>query len=220
MALATLSVLKDYLGVDGSAEDAYLTLLLAGVDAAFKAQVGWQLERATYTEYHSGAGTPWLLLNEVPALSVSSVWLDDGGYDGQGEDAFAAGTLLAAGKDYYLELDGSGAAYSASGLLIRSNGVWPGMWSRRTGTLSSGYVRNQGNVKVVYDGGYDPVPADVVLAVLQACAYMRQGRKGGLLLQSERLGNYSYALAAGTDALHQVGGSERIIARYKRADIR
>ncbi len=57
-----------------------------------------------------------------------------------------------------------------------------------------------GELTVIYTGGYDPVPADINLAIaLSAGAMLQSIETGGQVIASERLGDWSasYASAAG-----------------------
>ena len=135
-----------------------------------------------------------------------AVWLDGGGYYGDGVGAFSAGTLLVPGRDYVLKRDKG--AIGESGLLVRLAGgivngdvwsyPWPGL-GRGTLTASAPPVWPQGlgNVKVQYTAGYSPVPADLIDATNQVAAWIKRCGPQGGPLTAETIGRYSYQIGAG-----------------------
>lgn len=222
MQLVTISDVKKYLNITSTTEDQYLTILTAGVDAAFRRLVGWQVERLTYTDYYDGNWTTKIALNEVPVVSITSVYMDTNGYDGQGNNSpFAAATLLTEGVDYYLQLDRDSptmGTYSQSGLLVRCNGVWPGLWSRAWGDLATRKTMGQGNIKVTYVAGYKPVPDDIRLALCEACKMLRASRFAPGPISSEGLGEYNYSTSNYVlpQDLLRVGTMQSVVMTYRR----
>jgi hypothetical protein len=204
-----------------------LTQLLQGADRAIKSYCKQEFEQATYTEYHDGAGQPALVLRQGPVQSVTSVWMDSNGYYGQATGAFAANTLLIAGGDYALKIDDPGGTMSLSRLLRRIGGsggasILLGFW--KPGTLSQGragmvWPQGQGNVKVLYVGGYPTghIPYDLVQACINLVAWTKANvLRGGLPLQSENLGKYGYTVAMqGLGAAPELGTTRQLLATYR-----
>lgn len=80
-----------------------------------------------------------LKLPETPVRSITAVYEDRLAFGGQFPGAFASGTLLTQGIDYWLDYEYVG--FSQTGHLKRIVGAWPGI--ERT-------------VKVIYVAGYSP----------------------------------------------------------------
>lgn len=228
MALTDLSTFKSFLGITGTAQDTLLTLILAGADSAVKTYLGRDIEQTTYpgaaaygvgdSGYYSGDNARFLRLRQYPVQSVTSIYLDWDGHFGTGTDPFDSTTLLAAGTDYRLHLDGclpgSSTKVGYSGLVERINGIWPATSIRRIGELTGREVPQGGNIKVAYVAGYATVPSDLVLACCQIGARIRNTTSKGDMLQSESLGGYSYSLAAQA-AIAEIGTIAATLAKYK-----
>lgn len=211
--------LKAYLNVSTTTEDTYLAILQTGVEEAFKGLCDFRIEQNNYTEYYDGNNTTKIPLRQVPVISVASVYLDSQGYYGQGANAFPSTTLLTAGTDYYVQYDGFDGT-SMSGILVRINTIWPGMFQRKGGDLTASRVFGQGNIKVTYSAGYKIIPADVQQAIFEACKELRFRRRQYGPITGESLAEYSYTAALlPIDyrlALMKVGTMEQIIARYRK----
>lgn len=221
MSLITINDFKNYIGLDSTSEDEYLTILVSGVCDSFKRLVGWEVAQQTYTHYFDGNWSSEIALFETPVMSVTSVYLDNNGYDGQSASPFPASTLLTPGVDYYLKLDRS-LGGSASGLLVKIGNVWPGQWSRPRGDLTPRRVFSQGNIKVTYVAGYYPIPNDIRLALCEACKVLRASRTMPGPLQSEGLGEYNYNTAAVVppNSLLNIGDMRSIVQTYRRLRLR
>lgn len=177
------------------------------VEAAVKQYVKWPIEAPAddVTTYLDGKGymdvylRPW-------TTAVTAVYLDQGGYAGQGVTPFPASTLQTAGRDYYVVLDDErrGALIAQGGILrrIASPNVWafPSdmVWYRGQGGLAwrrgPYWPAGMGNIKVVYTYGFAPgnIPQDIKLAVVTAVGIARNSILRGGPLSSENLGDYSY----------------------------
>lgn len=198
MALTTLSNIKAMLNVTTTSQDAWLAALQAGAERNIKNYCKRDLEEATNTEYYSGSGQKVLVLRQTPVQSITSIYLDHYGNFGYSAGAFPASTLLTAGIDYELGLDGSDGStpVSLSGIVYRTNTVWPEVGRFYTpGKLTSTDGPNFGNVKVTYVSGYHVIPDDLQYAVTLLVSQMKNTVKfGGIPLESERIGDYSYRL--------------------------
>lgn len=168
----------------------------------------------SYTEFYNGTGTPDLFLRNRPVTAVSSVYLDNNAYSGQGTDPFPSTTLLTAGTDYMLDLQSSGMC--KSGRLIRLSGGWPALKVATAGRLVARTDIGRGNIKVTYTAGYTTIPDDLQSAVAMLVQVLRKTTKKGLPITSESLDYYSYQLASDSEATQQLGSMKQILASYKR----
>lgn len=204
MALAALSDVKAHLGLadDYTAEDtrltAWLNAAIAGITAACS---DWDFETTTRTEYYQPNGRI-LVLKKRPVQSITSVYEDHDARWGDGTSPYAAATLLTAGTDYALERDGSGllGEVSRSGNLRRIGKPWAQAVSpiayanTNYNNLVRAVVPAVGAVKVVYVSGYTTVPANVTTACCFEVDEMRlRAKRGGKIITSESLGEYSYS---------------------------
>lgn len=212
--LVTTADLKTYLGITTTTEDAYLDIVRAGAEEAFKGLVGWRIESATYTEYLNGTGSPIISVRQVPVNSLTSVNVDS-------NRAFDSTTALTIGDtataQCYLQQDRPGGG-SMSGIIVRRNAVWPrGLWLER-GNLTPLSMPGQGNVKVVYSGGYTSIPDDIKLAIYEACKLLRMQRTTVGPVQGESLGEYSYSSAdlMKLQAPFLQPSLNQIVVRYRR----
>jgi hypothetical protein len=225
MALATLDQFKLQIDVSDTDSDTLLQQLLDIAEKSVLNYVPTFMEQDEVTEYYDGNGQVDLPLRFKPVNldSTPEVWLDPNGFYGQGTDAFGTSSVQTLGSDFIIVPDGPGQ--SRSGLLRRLGlGFRVDSVGRPYGSLATRYRRSvwpigQGNIKVTYTAGYDPVPADVTGAVLQMAALMHRTRLyGGNFLPSERLGEYAYTLTSalqGNGALaDQVGSMQMLLRPY------
>lgn len=252
MAISSLALLRTILSIpDGTtSDDTRLRYLLDASDAAVKSYCKRDFELTTYpgtatggtgdSGYYSGNGQREIILRQYPVISITSVYLDAGGFYGQGSGAFAATTLLTSGTDYYLAHDGylNGASCSFSARLVRRSGTVSGSTvfppddsMQPMGSLSYPYRQpvwtpGEGNIKVSYTAGYaaSVMPGELVQAVNQLAAWMRNNTAlGGLPIQQESLGDYSYQLSQGAfgslNAHPDLGTTRQLLARFRRLTI-
>jgi len=191
--LTTLDNLKILNGIapTDTSQDAIYRLLIERCSARIEVFCRRIFAAANYTEYYAGNGDKLLPLNQRPINTVASVYVDEGGYWGQASGAFAAGTLLTAGTEYAIRLDGTNGT-GHSGMLYRIDGVWPKYDAYRPGTISSIPVLAPGNVKVTYNAGYATIPADVAMACEFLVANTKRSIKTGAPISSEGWEGYSY----------------------------
>lgn len=180
LTLTTLEEFKAHLGTTSDCEDERLSQLLEGVEAAVETYCGRKFAAAQATEYYDGHGRSLLDLRRRPVTAVASVHVDALGYYGQGPDAFADDTALVVGADFVLRR--TDASEGNGGLLMAIKRPWP---------------VGSGNIKVVYTAGYDPIPADLKLAVHMLGAATLEAAASGAIKGSETLGRYSYTLLSG-----------------------
>ena len=190
MALTTRENVRQHLAIGDTAStwDRAIDAVIPRIDAIIKQYCQQNLERKTYTEYHSGANQRHVVLRELPVVSITNLWEDSDGYFGKGTSPFASGDLLTHGTDYVLEFDDAdqfGSAMSRSGRVVRiQDRGWP-----------LGY----GNIKVSYTAGWDVLPHDIVeAATLVASEIVDSVRQASVTgsggseskIVEERLGDY------------------------------
>jgi hypothetical protein len=217
-----------------TSQDALLTQIQGGVEIAVAGYCKRTFEQTSYSEYYTGNNSPVLILNQYPVLAVGSVNVDlSTGNFGQTPGGFDSTTLLTAGTDYALQYDDSISA--RAGFLRRLGGTgnawgsWPGQLILPNGlpaegTLTGGrsgpsWLSVPGSIWVQYTAGYTAgtMPVDLMLAVDQVCAWVyRTGKWGGLLMDSEKLEDYSYSLATkAISAMPPIGSPRQILGRYR-----
>ena len=82
MAIASLSDLKGYIGVNDSSRDTELQIFLDAAEETVKAFLGYDPAETTYTdEHHYGAGYPWIYTDARPVTSVSSFTVNESDWD-------------------------------------------------------------------------------------------------------------------------------------------
>jgi hypothetical protein len=211
MALLTADEYRTYAGLtEAQAPDARYEALCEAAGAAVEAYCKRSFERATVTEYHTGDGTRYLKLRRRPVVSVTTVHYDRAANYGDTSGAFAADTLLEEGVDYALDPNDTG-------LLLRVHGTWAEARRRADPDyLARERQPTPGEIRVVYVGGYDPLPADVKLACAQLVTHTaRLAQYGGRVI-SERLGDWSYAFAPTLLAgPAELGSARQLLARYR-----
>ena len=208
------------LGAISDAEVPFCLQWIAAAEASVQRICGRKFYRqAGIVEYLDGTGTQTVLLKETPVSSITSVYLDSGGYYGQGTGAFASDTLLTAGEDYYLVIDDP-SGVSVSGRLNRIGRAWP---------LSLNYIGRilltpkpvpcPGCLKVTYTGGYSLIPADLKLALFQIIADRRGAALNGVGLSGESFEGYSWSGVSGDQEVMKIGSIMRVLNSYKRVPV-
>lgn len=200
--LLAVPQLKSLLGITGSQEDARLGSLLAAADSWVKSYCNRQFERRSYVEFLSGNNTQSLVLTHRPVKVITEVRLDDGGYYGQGDDAFDSLSILIEGQDYTLRLDNDESGWSESGVLHRINTVWPYRDRLRfSGRLTPEVGPQRGNVQITYTAGYlvtaspphpEALPQGICAAVAALVGHWRRSLAFGGPVVREKLGRWEY----------------------------
>lgn len=233
MALCELQEAKDFMSVTGDADDDTLELLIDLASEFIQTECGRRFAQATYTDYYSGNGTIHLILRHRPVRSVASIYLDNTGCFGQGDDSFPASTLLTAGTDYAINrddpvtIDGS-TPYSKSGLVnwlggsswfVRggnSYGTVPGLLS--PGIIRKGWPRGDGNIKVTYTAGWltADIPSDLKLGTMLLVQTLKsQTDNNRFQTTSEGLGPHSFSYGQLTYYAREVYGFAQIVRKYR-----
>lgn len=129
-------------------------------------------------EWFDPSDDQFILLDRRPVHRVSEIRYDSRGGYGQIPNTFGTETILAPGTDWYLQIDGRGPTEGSSdtGIVWRRGQTWGATQQWQRDFLLPAKERQQGAIKVVYDGGYklssDPkqnqIPGAVAGAVTQA----------------------------------------------------
>ena len=204
--LTTIAKLKLFLGVDTTVEtnDPLYLMLIDAAEEAIRGYLNRTLTQATYTEYFDGPGRPDLLLTHRPVQSITGIWVDPVGYYGQAS-GFGSSTALVAGVDF---------AVIRPEQSERSPGIVRMLSSLWDGSGIANWPRGQGNVKVTYVAGYNPVPLDVQVATHMLCAQMLSQQEKGVALKSETLGEYQYEVLSKADD-QNIATARRMLNRYR-----
>lgn len=190
------------------------------VVALIEEYLGRKLEQATYTEFYSGNGTPYLPLRHRPVQSITALYLDEAAGYGDAPGAFGPETLLTPGTDYALVRDQPDGS-SRSGLVARLGDAWPRPVVRSAGVIAPALGDGFGNIKVTYTAGYATPPPDLQLAVSLTLKHVWELGRRGALTQSESHpdAGYSFSLAVPTGYDIFPAHVKRILARYKNVAV-
>lgn len=153
-AWSTLVLVREHLQIAASdtSKDEQLKSLINRATLALERYCGReQLKSKTYTEYHDGDGDDYILTQERPIISVTSL------HDDPDRD-FTATTLLTENEDFIV--------YSKEGMIKKFE----------DGVFNIG----KQNIKLVYVAGYATIPDDAEMActILVAFWYNKSGSEG------------------------------------------
>lgn len=202
MLLTDLNEIKKILEVDplNSEEDVTLSFFIEQASEWILEYLDRRdIEKKSRTEYYSGTNTQSLRLKARPTFTTPTIqcFVDGDGNWGQTSGAFAADSELTYGLDFVLKIDQDDGT-SRSGLLIRTNDVWHRPFYRSAGLLSPFMGDANGNIKVVYTGGYtvDSLPAPIRAACNTLVGRMRYLFPLAMELSSESYEERHISLAA------------------------
>lgn len=91
--LVTFAMAKEYLKIDDS-QSIITGFLISAISDRVEAITGRNIKAADYTEYKDGTGDSYIILNNYPVNTITSICIDT-------ERAFPAGNNVAS-TDYYL----------------------------------------------------------------------------------------------------------------------
>ncbi len=182
MPLATVADYNTLTGNTDCSADLQVSMALDAASTAAERYCNRTFAKALRTEYYDGNGYPNLPLKVLPISSdpaeAPTVWLDINGGSGQTPGGFAAATELTQGTEYLVLYD-TGETQTRQipgfwpGFLggpIASPWGWPGL--TRRGTSWVGWPKVPGCIKVTYTAGYNPIPTDLVAAVVTMAQYI------------------------------------------------
>lgn len=181
--------------------------------------------QAGVVEWPVSFGREYILLDRTPVWAVTEVRYDPAGGFGQKANTFGTDTVLTAGDDYLLDIDGDGGL-SESGTLLRVPSTWGSRRAYQTGLLTSWTEAAKGTIKVTYTGGYKPIgtnggvgeiPGVVSAAVAQAiCVWYTTLCNVGVTL-SESVPGYNYSQAIGVNLGDNIfAGVREMLTSLKR----
>jgi hypothetical protein len=234
MPLATVERLQVSLGVADS-KVAALDLAVAAANRAVATYCKREFERKERTIYLSGTGRPELILPQRPVLEISDLRIDSQGYYGRVAGAFPLSTRLTEGLHWALRYDHpDGLEQSLSGIVERLGGPvssstvgwWPTTAQGAGGDLAFAarprWPIGNGNIRIVYEAGYDPIPDDLISAAEQIAVWIyRTLPNGGIPLQSESFEEYSYVSAVNllNSGAPILGSARQILQRYRALQV-
>lgn len=201
---------------------AWLTAYVPALETALETYLHRKLAYdAAIVEWPEVSDDQYLILDTNPVLSVSEVRVDQTGGYGQVPDTFGADTVLTAGVDYFLKLDGKGAFAGASmtGLLFRRGRSWGYSRNWKQGLLASSREPVAGTIKVTYAGGYtaETMPKDLQTGVVKALSILYQTLPFVGPVGSEMIGGYNYSKTIGAELeKHQFAEVRQFIGGYRR----
>jgi hypothetical protein len=187
MPLVTMPEVKAYLGITDTTQDVKLQLILESLDTWLKEEFksfGLLAEKTcSITEYQDGPGIDRLITRYRPIISVASVHVSD-------NQVWDATTLIAA-SDYRIT-NSTGIIR----LVSQATSFYVFPYNQPYGSLI--FPRGVQNIRIIYNAGFDPTPADIRLSLLTVIgkhhAEISDASFGAF--SSERLGDYSYTLAS------------------------
>lgn len=199
---------------------------LAQVVPALEKALSDRLERPVayatgIVEWPTASDDATILLEATPVASISEIrWDPIGGY-GQISGTFGDTTVLTAGTDYYLELDGKGsfAGTSVTGSVVRRGRTWGFRRQWQRGLIASSREEVRGTIKVTYSGGYTATtfPEPLRMAMGKALAILRQTLPFVGPVGSEMIGGYNYSKTIGAELdKHEFAEIRQLIGHYKR----
>ena len=212
------------MGIDPSntAQDVQITFFIKAISAAITRSCNRTHFLASnaanpITQYYSGAGDQYLILLNPPVQNVVSIYEDDVAWWNSNTGAFSSESLLTAGQDYSLVLDGEDGTYSKSGIVYRLNGMfWP-VWTKDDGNISSYVSGGKGNIKVTYTSGFSFLPADLSYATATCVARALNSAALGYPFAEEHYQDYGYRLDLNKSNIWGMFGDQigPVIAKYR-----
>lgn len=156
LLLVNLDEFKTYKGITKSNEDAKLTVILEGVSNYAKEYCKRSFidyYSVDKVEYHDANEFNQIFLNEVPLISITKVEISlDGDFSGTDPDKI---TELEEYSTYFPNIRDS---------LITSGSTYP---------IAYGAISGVPNLRVTYKAGYEVVPKDLKLAIMDLTEYYR-----------------------------------------------
>ena len=167
--LTTLAIVKTYMQITDTVQDASLSRLITAFSAWFLNQCNrGALLSATYTESRNGTGSDALTTKYFPITAVSSV-IVNGVSVPASPDGVQPGYVFD-GFSIFIISGGSSIGYG-------SNGGVP--------SAVDSFCRGRQNVKITYTAGYPTTPADVEQAVIDQVVFThRRQRNLGTVAQT------------------------------------
>ena len=197
MPLATVANYKAWAGINGTGNDAAITLMLAQAEAMVRRFAGRDLtngfESTARTETYDGNGAAVLQLREWPVTTVTTV---------EERDRAGTWTTLAA-TEYRVD--------TRTGQLYRLGATWGRIVSDFVGGgnnpsfgVNPAWSADPASVRVTYTGGYSTIPADIVAVVYMLIDYKLANAGGNPSATSETIGVYSVSTSGSSVTEHEI----------------
>ena len=140
-ALISLEDIREALGLEASEtdDDNLLTSLINRISTRIESYCGRKFVGRLYTEYQDGDGEAYVALDQYPIIMVSGLW-DDTDRDFEDEDEISSDDYLIYEEEGYIKLYND----------------------------ESTFIDGSQNIKIIYSGGYNPVPDDLKGACAEA----------------------------------------------------
>lgn len=197
MPLATVANYKAWAGINGTGNDAAITLMLAQAEAMVRRYAGRDLtngfESANRTETYDGNGAAVLQLREWPVTSVATV-----------EERDRAGTWTTLDTDEYRVDTRTGQLYRLGATWGRIVSDFIGGGNNPAFGVSPAWSADPASVRVTYTGGYTTIPADIVAVVYMLIDYKLANAGGNPSATSETIGVYSVSTSGSSVTEHEI----------------
>lgn len=174
MALVTIEDIRSYLTVSGTAQDANLMFYANLASAVVESYCGRSFQSQQRTEYLDG-GRASVFVKNIPINNVTAVWE----YDGTQYVKLQPPTLAA---DSLPNVAANSVAIeytwdSDTGQITRSFGASPTI-DELDYFSSITFTNFKRGVKVEYNGGYDTIPLDIKMTVLDYTKMLHKQDQG------------------------------------------
>lgn len=197
MPLATVANYKAWAGINGTGNDAAITLMLAQAEAMVRRYAGRDLtngfESANRTETYNGDGAAVLQLREWPVTTVTTV-----------EERDRAGTWTTLDADEYRVDTRTGQLYRLGATWGRIVSDFIGGGNNPAFGVSPAWSADPASVRVTYTGGYSTIPADIVAVVYMLIDYKLANAGGNPSATSETIGVYSVSTSGSSVTEHEI----------------
>lgn len=211
MPLTSAAEYKAHNPSAASIADATVLVYIAAATDALERATGRWFALDDYVEVVDGEGAQRLEVQAWPIVSVASVEVIDG--DGNplyevpsesyGIDAEAGIVYRTPFVPYRISILASRLTGRTDWWSDAEAGIWP---------------RGNRNIRITYEGGYDPAPPDLKLAIWTIVDTMISNRGADANLRGETLGSYSYS-KGGIEGVPYAGVVQQIAMQYGRARV-
>lgn len=197
MPLATVANYKAWAGINGTGNDAAITLMLAQAEAMVRRYAGRDLtngfESAARTETYDGNGESVLQLREWPVTSVATV-----------EERDRGGTWTTLDATEYRLDTRTGQLHKINAMRGRIMADYVGGGTNLAFGVHPAWSVDPASVRVTYTGGYITIPADIVAVVYMLIDYKLANAGGNPSATSETIGVYSVSTSGSSVTEHEI----------------
>lgn len=206
MPLTSAAEYKVYNPGAAAVADAFIVSMIEAATNAIEDAAGRKFAEDAYVEVLNGQGLPYVALRAWPVDTIDTIEL-----------VYESGSHVVNADEYRLDAD-TGIVWRSTWhpdfqntlpSRIEATGGWWREWS------SDLWPEGNQNIRVTYTGGFDPVPADVKLAVWSVVDAILANRGKDMTLQSENLGSYSYTRGEMSGSAW-IATANSVAARFRR----